>query len=108
MPTRPSASSETISGEAVIRKVTIFFFFIYLDFYVSNVCLDYRQNLSVTCDVFMENVKNGGIFVAARVSKGGQDVRRAKGVFFWVFVNGTYKVTSDIGGCGHSSLLHRC
>uniref|UniRef100_A0A3P9LK04 Galactocerebrosidase n=1 Tax=Oryzias latipes TaxID=8090 RepID=A0A3P9LK04_ORYLA len=60
---------------------------------------DYKwQNLSVTCDVFMENVKNGGIFVAARVSKGGQDVRRAKGVFFWVFVNGTYKVTSDIGG----------
>uniref|UniRef100_A0A3B3DSA9 Galactocerebrosidase n=1 Tax=Oryzias melastigma TaxID=30732 RepID=A0A3B3DSA9_ORYME len=65
------------------------------------------KNLTVTCDAFMENVKNGGVFIAARVSKGGEEVRRAKGVFFWVFANGTYSVTSDIGGCGHSSLQHR-
>ncbi|KAM4541625.1 galactocerebrosidase-like isoform 2-T2 [Odontesthes bonariensis] len=60
---------------------------------------DYRwQNVTVTCDVFMESVRGGGAFVAARVDKGGQAVRSAKGVFFWVFTDGTYKVTNDLAG----------
>lgn len=59
--------------------------------------LCYRQNLTVTCDVFMESVKTGGVFIAARVDKGGQLIRSAQGVFFWVFSDGTYKVTNDLG-----------
>lgn len=59
--------------------------------------LCYRQDLTVTCDVFIENVWTGGVFIAARVDKGGQSVRTAKGVFFWVFADGTYKVTNDLG-----------
>ncbi|XP_030580847.1 galactocerebrosidase isoform X2 [Archocentrus centrarchus] len=58
----------------------------------------YWQNLTVTCDVFMENIKTGGVFVAARVDSGGQSIRRAKGVFFWVFADGTYKLTNDLAG----------
>uniref|UniRef100_A0A3Q3QJK0 Galactocerebrosidase n=1 Tax=Monopterus albus TaxID=43700 RepID=A0A3Q3QJK0_MONAL len=58
---------------------------------------DYQwQNLTVTCDVYMESAKTGGVFIAARVDKGGQSVRTAKGVFFWVFADGTYKVTNDL------------
>ncbi|KAA8582393.1 hypothetical protein FQN60_009133 [Etheostoma spectabile] len=56
------------------------------------------QNLTVTCDVFMESVKTGGVFIAARVDKGGEWVRSARGVFFWVFADGTYKVTNDLAG----------
>ncbi|XP_005797850.1 galactocerebrosidase isoform X1 [Xiphophorus maculatus] len=60
---------------------------------------DYQwQDMVVTCDVFMENVKSGGVFVAARVDKGGQSVRSAMGVFFWVFADGSYKVTNDLAG----------
>ncbi|KAM4624713.1 galactocerebrosidase isoform 1-T1 [Polymixia lowei] len=60
---------------------------------------DYKwENLTVTCDIFMETVKTGGVYIAARVDKGGQSVRSAKGVFFWVFTDGTYKVTNDIAG----------
>ncbi|XP_031735158.1 galactocerebrosidase isoform X1 [Anarrhichthys ocellatus] len=60
---------------------------------------DYQwENLTVSCDVFMESVKAGGVFIAARVDKGGQSVRSAKGVFFWVFADGTYKVTNDLSG----------
>uniref|UniRef100_A0A8C2XJW0 Galactocerebrosidase n=1 Tax=Cyclopterus lumpus TaxID=8103 RepID=A0A8C2XJW0_CYCLU len=55
-------------------------------------------DLTITCDVFMESVKAGGVFIAARVDKGGQAVRSAKGVFFWVFADGTYKVTNDLAG----------
>lgn len=55
-------------------------------------------NVTVTCDVFMEKVKTGGVFVAARVDKGGQSIRSARGVFFWVFADGTYKVTNDLAG----------
>lgn len=51
----------------------------------------------MSCDVFMETVKSGGVFIAARVDKGGQSVRSAKGVFFWVFADGSYKVTNDLG-----------
>uniref|UniRef100_A0A671XEQ6 Galactocerebrosidase n=1 Tax=Sparus aurata TaxID=8175 RepID=A0A671XEQ6_SPAAU len=55
------------------------------------------RNLTVTCDVFMESVNTGGVFIAARVDKGGESVRSANGVFFWVFADGTYKVTNDLG-----------
>ncbi|XP_008285243.1 galactocerebrosidase isoform X2 [Stegastes partitus] len=60
---------------------------------------DYQwQDLTITCDVFMETIKSGGVFIAARVDKGGGSVRSAKGVFFWVFADGTYKVTNDLAG----------
>lgn len=65
--------------------------------YVCVVMLDYRQNLTVTCDVFMESIGSGGAFIAARVNKGGESVRNSNGVFFWVFADGTYKVTNDLG-----------
>lgn len=61
----------------------------------------------VTCDVFMENVKSGGVFLAARVDKGGQSVRSAMGVFFWVFADGSYKVTNDLGQFSPSSVQNR-
>ncbi|KPP67000.1 galactocerebrosidase-like, partial [Scleropages formosus] len=49
------------------------------------------QNLTVTCDIFIETAKTGGVFIAARVDQGGEAVRHAKGVFFWVYADGTYK-----------------
>ncbi|KAF5894795.1 galactocerebrosidase isoform X1, partial [Clarias magur] len=54
------------------------------------------QNLSVSCDVYMEREYSGGVFVAARVDKGGGSIRSARGIFFWVFADGTYKVTNDL------------
>uniref|UniRef100_A0A8C8CAQ8 Galactocerebrosidase n=1 Tax=Oncorhynchus tshawytscha TaxID=74940 RepID=A0A8C8CAQ8_ONCTS len=45
------------------------------------------QNLTVSCDVFMDTVKTGGVFIAARVDKGGGSVR-----------NGSHKVTNDLVG----------
>uniref|UniRef100_A0A4W4HA08 Galactocerebrosidase n=1 Tax=Electrophorus electricus TaxID=8005 RepID=A0A4W4HA08_ELEEL len=60
---------------------------------------DYNwQDVNVSCDVYMENEKGGGVFVAARVDKGGGSVRSTKGIFFWIFADGTYKVTSDLSG----------
>ncbi|KAJ8409140.1 hypothetical protein AAFF_G00241610 [Aldrovandia affinis] len=56
------------------------------------------QNLTVTCDVYIETVKTGGLFIAGRVDKGGESVRNAKGVFYWVYADGTYKVTNDLSG----------
>lgn len=45
----------------------------------------------------MEKSNTGGAYVAARVNKGGGLVRGAEGVFFWVFTDGTYRVTNDLG-----------
>ncbi|KAK1793143.1 hypothetical protein P4O66_011555 [Electrophorus voltai] len=60
---------------------------------------DYNwQDVNVSCDVYMENEKGGGVFVAARVDKGGGSVRSTKGIFFWIFADGTYKVTNDLSG----------
>ncbi|XP_008315988.1 galactocerebrosidase isoform X2 [Cynoglossus semilaevis] len=56
------------------------------------------QNITVTCDVYMEKSNTGGAYVAARVNKGGGFVRGAEGVFFWVFTDGTYRVTNDLAG----------
>lgn len=63
-----------------------------------------RQNVTVTCDVFMERRNTGGVFIAARVNKGGQAVRNTEGVFFWVFADGTYKVSNDLGQSPHRLL----
>ncbi|KAG9344724.1 hypothetical protein JZ751_010411 [Albula glossodonta] len=56
------------------------------------------QNLTVSCDVYIETEKTGGVFIAARVDQAGETVRSAKGVFYWVYADGTYKVTNDIAG----------
>uniref|UniRef100_A0A672JXY2 Galactocerebrosidase n=1 Tax=Sinocyclocheilus grahami TaxID=75366 RepID=A0A672JXY2_SINGR len=55
-------------------------------------------DLNVSCDVLIETPVTGGVFLAARVDQGGESVREAKGVFYWIYANGTYKVTNDIGG----------
>ncbi|XP_056333351.1 galactocerebrosidase isoform X2 [Danio aesculapii] len=60
---------------------------------------DYEwRDLRVSCDVYMEDIQTGGVFVAARVDKGGGFVRSTKGIFFWVFADGTYKITNDLRG----------
>uniref|UniRef100_A0A671QLQ5 Galactocerebrosidase n=1 Tax=Sinocyclocheilus anshuiensis TaxID=1608454 RepID=A0A671QLQ5_9TELE len=55
-------------------------------------------DLDVSCAVLIETPITGGVFLAARVDQGGESVREAKGVFYWIYANGTYKVTNDIGG----------
>lgn len=57
----------------------------------------YRVNLTVTCDIYIEKQDDGGVFIAGRVDNGGIYVRRTKGVFFWVYADGTYRVTGDLG-----------
>ncbi|KAK9959497.1 hypothetical protein ABG768_009621 [Culter alburnus] len=60
---------------------------------------DYKwHDLMVSCDVYMEAVHTGGVFIAVRVDKGGGGVRNTKGIFFWVYADGTYKVTNDLSG----------
>ncbi|XP_040457220.1 galactocerebrosidase isoform X1 [Falco naumanni] len=55
-------------------------------------------NMTVTCDIYIEKQRDGGVFIAGRVDNGGIYVRRTKGVFFWVFADGTYRVTGDLAG----------
>ncbi|XP_056620631.1 galactocerebrosidase [Triplophysa dalaica] len=55
-------------------------------------------DLNVSSDVLIETPNTGGVFLAARVDQGGESIRRAKGVFYWLYANGTYKVSNDIGG----------
>ncbi|XP_060773967.1 galactocerebrosidase [Neoarius graeffei] len=55
------------------------------------------QDIVVSCDIYLET-EDSGVFVAARVDRSGESVQSAQGVFYWVFANGTYKVTNDIGG----------
>lgn len=52
--------------------------------------------MTVSCDIYIETANKGGVFVAGRVTKGGGEVRNTKGIFFWVFADGTYKVTNDL------------
>ncbi|XP_054547795.1 galactocerebrosidase isoform X2 [Talpa occidentalis] len=60
---------------------------------------DYKwSDLTVRCDVYIENPDNGGVFIAGRVNKGGILIRSARGVFFWIFANGSYRVTGDLAG----------
>uniref|UniRef100_A0A8D0HR55 Galactocerebrosidase n=1 Tax=Sphenodon punctatus TaxID=8508 RepID=A0A8D0HR55_SPHPU len=55
-------------------------------------------NMTLSCDVYIEKPSTGGVFIAGRVDNGGIHVRRSKGVFFWVFADGTYRVTGDLLG----------
>lgn len=60
---------------------------------------DYKwRDLTVSCDVYMENGYNDGVFIAVRVDKGGGVVRATRGIFFWVYSYGTYQVTNDLRG----------
>ncbi|XP_016319440.1 galactocerebrosidase-like [Sinocyclocheilus anshuiensis] len=60
---------------------------------------DYKwHDLMVSCDIYMEAVHTGGVFVAVRVDKGGGVIRSTRGIFFWVYADGTYKVTNDLRG----------
>ncbi|XP_043553098.1 galactocerebrosidase isoform X3 [Chiloscyllium plagiosum] len=56
------------------------------------------RNLNITCDVLIETANTGGVFIAGRVNKGGEVVRHAEGLFYWVFADGNYKVTNDLPG----------
>lgn len=53
--------------------------------------------MTVKCDVYIETPEVGGVFIAGRVNKGGTLIRSAKGVFFWIFASGSYRVTGDLG-----------
>uniref|UniRef100_A0ACB8G554 Uncharacterized protein n=1 Tax=Sphaerodactylus townsendi TaxID=933632 RepID=A0ACB8G554_9SAUR len=54
-------------------------------------------NITLSCDIYIEK-NQGGAFIAGRVDRGGIYVSDAKGVFFWVFSDGTYRVTGDLSG----------
>ncbi|NP_998276.2 galactocerebrosidase precursor [Danio rerio] len=56
------------------------------------------HDVMVSCDVYMEAVQTGGVFIAARVDRGGGVIRSTRGVFFWVYADGTYKITNDLRG----------
>uniref|UniRef100_A0A8C5R9Z1 Galactocerebrosidase n=1 Tax=Leptobrachium leishanense TaxID=445787 RepID=A0A8C5R9Z1_9ANUR len=56
------------------------------------------SNVNITCDVFIEDPHTGGVYIAARVNQGGSLASCAKGIFFWVFSDGSYKVTADLTG----------
>ncbi|XP_002807300.2 galactocerebrosidase isoform X2 [Callithrix jacchus] len=55
-------------------------------------------NLTIKCDVYIETPDTGGVFIAGRVNKGGVLIRSARGIFFWIFANGSYRVTGDLAG----------
>ncbi|XP_006164764.2 galactocerebrosidase isoform X2 [Tupaia chinensis] len=60
---------------------------------------DYKwTNMTIKCDVYIETPETGGVFIAGRVNKGGIIIRSARGVFFWIFANGSYRVTGDLAG----------
>uniref|UniRef100_A0A2K5EKB3 Galactocerebrosidase n=1 Tax=Aotus nancymaae TaxID=37293 RepID=A0A2K5EKB3_AOTNA len=60
---------------------------------------DYNwTNLTIKCDVYIETPDTGGVFIAGRVNKGGILIRSARGIFFWIFANGSYRVTGDLAG----------
>ncbi|XP_068110647.1 galactocerebrosidase isoform X2 [Hyperolius riggenbachi] len=56
------------------------------------------SNITVSCDVYIETPDTGAVFIAARVDQGGSLAHLAKGIYFWVFADGTYKVTGDLQG----------
>ncbi|XP_043930035.1 galactocerebrosidase-like [Protopterus annectens] len=56
------------------------------------------KDVNITCDVYMETSVTGGVFVAGRVDRGGGYAQKAKGIFFWIFANGTFRVTNDLAG----------
>ncbi|XP_069592492.1 galactocerebrosidase isoform X1 [Ranitomeya imitator] len=56
------------------------------------------SNITITCDIYIETPGTGSVFIAARVDQGGSPAYLAKGIYFWVFADGTYKVTGDLQG----------
>ncbi|XP_069806054.1 galactocerebrosidase isoform X1 [Dendropsophus ebraccatus] len=56
------------------------------------------SNVTVTCDIYIETPGTGSVFLAARVDQGGSPAALAKGIYFWVSADGTYKVTGDLQG----------
>ncbi|XP_063804272.1 galactocerebrosidase isoform X2 [Pseudophryne corroboree] len=56
------------------------------------------SNVTVTCDIYIETEDTGGVFLAARVDQGGAPTHLARGIYFWVFADGTYRVTGDLLG----------
>ncbi|KAG8561938.1 hypothetical protein GDO81_015537 [Engystomops pustulosus] len=56
------------------------------------------SNVTITCDVYIETPDTGSVFIAARIDQGGSPAYLAKGIFLWVFADGTYKVTADLLG----------
>ena len=64
-----------------------------------NIGGDYKwTDIQVQADVFVPSVNGStGIFTAARVDRGGCDVKYATGIFFVLYPdNGTYTVTTDL------------
>uniref|UniRef100_A0A8D2JN57 Galactocerebrosidase n=1 Tax=Sciurus vulgaris TaxID=55149 RepID=A0A8D2JN57_SCIVU len=60
---------------------------------------DYQwSDMKIQCDVYIETLDRGGVFIAGRINKGGILIRSARGVFFWIFSNGSYRVTGDLAG----------
>uniref|UniRef100_A0A674AZS5 Galactosylceramidase b n=1 Tax=Salmo trutta TaxID=8032 RepID=A0A674AZS5_SALTR len=55
------------------------------------------QNLTVSCDVFMETVKSGEVFIAARVDKGGGSGPQRQGSLLLGVADGSNKVTNGLG-----------
>lgn len=55
-----------------------------------------RVDVLVGVDVLLEP-NSTSAFVAARISAGGCGVGGASGIFFWISVQGTWELTSDIG-----------
>ena len=55
--------------------------------------------MQVKADVFIPRINGtAGVFIAARVDRGGCDAAAATGVFFTIFpINGTFQVSSDLG-----------
>ncbi|XP_073434328.1 galactocerebrosidase isoform X2 [Dendrobates tinctorius] len=56
------------------------------------------SNITITCDIYIETPGTGSVFIAARVDQGGSPACLAKGIYFWVSADGTYKVTGDLQG----------
>ncbi len=59
------------------------------------VCIT-RENVHVNVSVLLESVYTRA-FVATRVNHGGCDSQSATGVFFWLYGEGKWEVTSDLG-----------
>uniref|UniRef100_A0A8D2DAV3 Galactocerebrosidase n=1 Tax=Sciurus vulgaris TaxID=55149 RepID=A0A8D2DAV3_SCIVU len=56
------------------------------------------SDMKIQCDVYIETPDRGGVFIAGRINKGGILIRSARGVLFWIFSNGSYRVTGDLAG----------
>ncbi|XP_030308226.1 LOW QUALITY PROTEIN: galactocerebrosidase [Calypte anna] len=57
-------------------------------------------NLTALVTIYIEKQTMMGMYLlAGRVERmWGYDVRQTKGIFFWVFADGTYRITGDLAG----------